>query len=153
MGWAHADAVSLRATLTQGVDRWDAIVDKAVAAALVNAAPPGGRLTRGAATVGPAQLLCGEDAAAALAEGQGAPRCVLEVRIDGAPPAIEVAGERIDLPFPDGRTEAPGVLVAADQRLVLDATLMSAALGRSAFEDAVALRLTDGSTASFLRLR
>ena len=86
-------------------------------------------------------------------DAQSAPSCVLEVSMQGAPPALELGTLRLDLLFPDGRTEQPGLLAVDGQRALLDAVLVDSALGRSALKDAVALRITDGRQARFIRLR
>ncbi len=147
MGWKHSDVVGLRTSFLDGRRSWAELAAAGAQKALVGAAPAGGSITSGSVTVGPVVRSCGAKAEAALkgtpAEGL-APACLLELTIQGAAPAIELGVGSLDLLSPDGRTTAPTVLGTSGDRLLLN----EAALGH-----AVALRLTDGRVATFLRLR
>lgn len=158
VGWSHGDVTPLRDARTAGLAHWRGLAEAGVKQALAVAEKPGGTVQIGQTTVGPARVRCGSDAQAAVkgtsAQGQGTPRCVLEVTIAGEAPSAALSVGSLDLLFGDGRTDAPAVLVVDGQRVVLDSTLITASsLGRSAFQDALALRVTNGQQAWFLRLR
>lgn len=157
VGWAHAELTPLREGFAAGQARWQELARAAAREAVDAAAAPGASVTVGAITVGPAAVHCDGAVPGALTgtavDAQSAPSCVLEVSVQGAPPALELGSLRLDLLFPDGRTEQPGLLAVDGQRALLDAVLVDSALGRSALKDAVALRITDGRQARFIRLR
>lgn len=157
VGWTQADSAALRASFSALRNDWRTVAAAGAADALAGAALLGGSFGWGPVTVGPVVRLCGQDAAAALVGTPAAdhtpPSCLLDVSITGAAPAVDLGGGRLELLSPDGRTVDPTVLVALPDRLLIDAAMVGASPNPATLQFATALRLTDGRTAAFLRLR
>jgi hypothetical protein len=159
VGWSTASVVVLRGRRSAGLETWRVGARGVVQDLLRTARPGGDTVDLGSgARVGPVALLCGEAVTAALAGtragGQGAPRCVLEVAMVGvALPPLLPGGRTLDLVYEDGGTEPLRHLATRDDKVYFDTERMPEILGRSGFDGAVLVRITDSRSAEVLRLR
>ncbi len=152
VGWSQTEVTSLRQSFLSGRQTWRDQSGAAAQEALTGAAPASGTARLRPVRVGPVVRRCGADAVAAVkgtpAEGL-APSCLLSVTVKGAAPALDLGRARLDLLTADGRTPRPSVLAATGNQLLIAESRFGGALDPV---EPLALRLSDGRTATFLRL-
>ncbi len=152
VGWSQTDVTALRESFLASRRTWRELSAEGVQEALAGATPASGSVRSRRVTVGPVVRKCGAEAVALVkgtaAEGL-APTCLLAVTISGATPALDLGSARLELLTDEGRTPEPSVLATTRRQLLLGESTFGGALEPV---EPLALRLSDGRSATYLRL-
>ncbi len=160
VGWSHATVTSLRSRRTASYGSWIADAKGMVEQMKIGAGGMDSEIDLAAngASVGPFEVVCGTDAVrAALAPtglaADGLPRCVLgAVTSGGEGTEGGVAGRRLDVVFPDGRSEDLEFLVNHGGKAWFGSHGVPSAMGRSPLQDAALLRVVLDESIEVVRL-
>lgn len=159
LGWGGAPVPSLRATRSAELATWNANAQGMVKQLTAAAPEATAVVDLGSASAGPFEVVCGEAPLRAALSGaagieDGLPRCALGVTLTGGVASEEglPGGRKIDLVFPDARTERLQLVVNHAGKAWFSAEGTPSALGRTALQDASLVRIVRGDGVEVVKL-